>query len=660
MLTGALSSLVKIIHLYMDFLLNHNKKLREYRVRKILKEAIEPEEILLDAAKAPELEDQKIEVPIRPKTFRLFLWLIVAVFLVLVGQSFYLQIIKGATYGQMAERNSIRSFPIFASRGIIYDRTMKQLVYNVPSFDLVVTPQDLPKDLSQRNLVIGHVANIVGLAEEEIVGQIEKFDFRVAQSFSLSSNLEHEKVLVLESQIAGLPGFRIENNAVRQYIFSPYLSNVLGYLGKMAAGDLKNNPDYFMTEKIGKDGLEQAYEKILRGQPGEKLIEVDAQGRQKSLLSESEPKDGLGLVLTIDNELQKQIYEKLKKTVGKLGLKKAAAVAIDPRSGGVLALVSLPSFDNNIFAGSLSVDDYANLKNDPNQPLFNRALSGQYAPGSTVKPFIGAAALQEGVISKYTTIFDPGELVLANQYNPEIIYRFPDWKAHGTVDIYTAIAQSCDVFFYTIGGGYGNIEGLGLERLEEYFGLFGFGAKLGIDLPGEASGLVPSAAWKKEAKNEQWYTGDTYHISIGQGDLLVTPLQLAAATASLANDGKLLAPHLVDKIIDSDKNIINTIQSKILRANFVSSENLDVIKKGMRQAVTVGSAHLLNDLTIPVAAKTGTAQVAGQKNPNAWVSLFAPYDNPQIALVILVENAGEGSQVAVPIAKEILEEYFNK
>jgi len=644
----------------MDFLLNHNKKLRNYRVRQIVKEAIEPEEILLDAAKAPELENQKIEVPIRPKTFKLFLWLIVAGFLVLAGQSFYLQIIKGATYGQMAERNSVRSFPIFASRGIIYDRTMKQLVYNVPSFDLVVTPQDLPKDLARRNSIIKQVASITSLTEIEISHQIEKFDFRVTQSFSLSSNLEHEKVLVLESQIAELPGFRIENNAVRQYIFSPYLSNVLGYTGKMTTEDLKNNPDYFMTEKIGQEGLEQSYEKILRGQPGEKLIEVDAQGRQKNLLSESEPKDGQGLVLAIDNELQKNLYEKLKETLERMGLKKAAAVAIDPRNGGVLALVSMPSFDNNLFAGNLSADGYISIKDDLNQPLFNRAVSGQYAPGSTAKPLIGAAALQEKVITKSTTIFDPGELVLVNQYNPEIIYRFPDWKAHGTVDIYDAIAQSCDVFFYTIGGGYGNIEGLGLERLEKYFELFGFGAELGIDLPAEATGLVPDAAWKEKTKNEQWYTGDTYHISIGQGDLLVTPLQLAAATAALANGGKLLAPYLVDKIIDSDKNTINTIQSKILRENFISSENLDVIKKGMRQAVTVGSAHLLNDLAIPVAAKTGTAQVAGQKNPNAWVSLFAPYDNPQIALVILVEDAGEGSQVAVPIAREILEKYFNK
>ncbi len=640
--------------------MSQNKKLQDYRVKKNLKTSIEPEEILPDATKPPELEDRKIEVPIKPKTFRLFGILILAGFLILAGQTAYLQIVRGSTYRELAENNRTRSFPLFASRGIIYDRFQKPLVSNIPSFNLVATPQDLPNDMAQRTAVIEKVVDILGRSKEEITEQLKNFDFKIRQSFSVADNLEHEKILAIETQLTNLPGFRIEENAVRQYAFASYFSHILGYLGEQEAQEIKDNPDYFITEKIGKDGLEQAYEKILRGQPGEKLIEVDAQGRQKSLLSESEPKDGRGLVLTIDNELQKQLYEKLKETLGRLGLKKAAAVAIDPRSGGVLALVSLPSFDNNIFAQGLPAEKYLDLISDVDQPFFNRAIAGQYAPGSTIKPIIGAAALEEKVVSKSTTIFDSGEITLVNQYNPEIVYHFLDWKAHGAVNIYSAIAQSCDVFFYTVGGGYGNIEGLGIERLEKYFKLFGFGAELGIDLPGESSGLVPSAVWKEETKNEQWYTGDTYHISIGQGDLLVTPLQLAAATAVIANGGKLLAPHLVDKIVDSDKNIIKATEPKIIRENFISSENLDVIRKAMRQTVTAGSALLFNELRVPVAAKTGTAQVAGQKKPNAWVRVFAPYTNPEIVLVVLLEEAGEGSQVAVPIAKDVLNWYFNK
>ena len=640
-----------------------SQKFKRYRVKKNLKVLIEPEEILLDAAKAPELDDQKIEVPIRPKIFQIFFGIIFVSFLILAGQTFYLQIVKGSSFQQLSERNSTRSLPIFASRGIIYDYAQKQLVYNVPGFDLVVMPQDLPQDEGQRYSVISKVAAILGKPEQDIkdaIDKLKKSNFKSSQSSNVATNIEHDKILTLETQLPNLPGFRIEESAVRQYLFAPYFSQILGYMGKLEAADLQTNPDYFMTEKIGKSGLEYSYEEILRGQPGEKLIEVDSLGRQKAVLSETKPKNGSGLILTLDSELQSFLASRLTEKLKSTQLNKAAAVAINPKDGGILALVSLPSFDNNIFTNGLSSKVYADLVSDPNQPFFDRAIAGQYAPGSIIKPIIGASALQEGVINKSTTIFDTGELVLVNQYNPAIVYRFPDWKAHGEVNIYSAIAQSCDVFFYAVGGGYGSIKGLGLDRLDNYFHLFGLGEKLGIDLPGESTGLVPTAEWKKEEKGEDWYTGDTYHLSIGQGDLLITPLQMAAATAAIANGGRLFVPHLVDKIVDSDKNVINAIEPKIIRDNFISSENLDIITKAMRQTVTAGSALLLNGLPVPVAAKTGTAQVAGQANSNAWVSVFAPYNDPKIVLVILIENSGEGSQVAVPVARDVLEWYFNK
>lgn len=634
---------------------------KKYFIKRTFKESIEPEEILLDAEKSSEMAEQRIEVPIKQWVFKFFLCAVILGFLILVAQSFRLQIMNGAYYKSLAEKNRTRSIPIFASRGIIYDKSMKQLVFNSPCFDLVLNPLDLPHSLEDRQVVFKRVIDLAGFNREEIDGIFKNIDLKSFQPVLIAGNLEHEKVLKLEANLDQLPGFRIEKNITREYSDPFYFSHILGYMGKLGADEIRKNQDYFLTEKIGKNGLEFFYEKTLRGLPGEKLFEVDSLGDWKSQIVENQPQNGLNLVLFLDGDLQKKLYDSIGKVLQSNKLKKASAVAIDPKTGGILAMVSFPSFDNNIFAQGISTKDYTLLINDSAQPLFNRSVSGQYSPGSTIKPMIGAAALQEKVVLASTKINDPGELVLVNQYNPNIVYRFPDWKTHGIVDIYSAIAQSCDVYFYTIGGGYGNIKGLGIDNLEKYFKLFGMGEPLGVDFPGEANGLVPDPQWKESVKKEQWFTGDTYHLSIGQGDLLVTPLQLAAATASLANGGKLLAPRLVDKIIDSDKNVITQIVTpEILRENFIDPNYLSIIKKAMRQTVTGGSAILLNDLKINVAGKTGTAQVAGQKNSNAWFTAFAPYDNPQIALVILVEDAGEGSQISVPIAKDVLEWYFSK
>lgn len=644
----------------MDNFFNSNKKLTGLKIRTIFKESIEPEEILLDASKSSDLEDRRIEVPIKLKTFKIFSLVILAVFLILFGRAAYTQIWQGQYFKDLAEKNRTRSLPIFASRGIIYDKNFKQLVFNAPSFNLVVSLPDLPRDLNDRQIVVARAAELAGVPEDEILNDISGINLKYGSSAIVLDGLEHEKLLKLETQINELPGFRLEQDAARQYVEAPKYSHILGYLGRMTESDIEQNPSYFLTEKIGKNGLEAIYEEILRGQPGRRFLEVDSLGRLKGEVAEQKPQDGQGLLLAVDSRLQEALYDSVKNVLRDRRLKKAAALALDPKTGGILAMVSFPDFDNNLFAQWLSAKDYDKLLNDPAQPLFNRAISGQYAPGSTIKPLIGSAALQEKVISPATKIFDSGELVLINQYNPDIVYRFADWKAHGVVDIYSAIAQSCDVFFYTIGGGYGNIKGLGVDRLAQYFKLFGLGGILGIDLPGEAKGLVPDEQWKQSVKKEDWYTGDTYHVSIGQGDLLATPLQLAVATAAIINGGKIMAPRVVDRIIDSDKNIIKTIEPKIIRQAFIDEANLAVIKKAMRQTVTDGSAFLLNDLPVAVGAKTGTAQLAGNQNSNAWGVAFAPYDNPQMVLVVLAEGAGEGSQVAIPVIKEALQEYYNR
>jgi len=637
-----------------------NEKLARYRVKKTFKESIEAEEILLDATRSDQLGGQKIEVPISRNNFKFFLGIISLGFIIFSAQAAYLQIFRSDYFGQAAENNYIRSLPILASRGIIYDRSMKQLVYNIPSFDLVISLQDLPAATNERLSIMGEISRLTGVNQEEIEDILRKAETKRSPVAIVLEALDHETLLELEEKINNWPGFKIEKNISRQYVSPLSLSHVLGYMGKLSLAEVENNPAYFLTEKIGKNGLEAFYEKVLRGTPGEKLVEVDATGRLKRDISENKPQDGRSLMLSLDGFLQESFFSAVSKSLENRKLKKAAVVAIDPKTGGILAMLSFPVFDNNSFAQGLTTKTYAELTQSVDRPLFNRAISGQYAPGSTIKPLIGAAAIQEKVVTPLTKVNDSsGELVILNQYSSEVAYRFGDWKIHGVVDLYSAIAQSCNVYFYTVGGGYGNIKGLGVEKLEKYFKSFGLGKTLGIDLAGEGNGLVPSPAWKKQFKNEPWYIGDTYHISIGQGDLLATPLQMAVATAAIVNGGKIIQPHLVDKIIDSDKNVIETIKPAVLSKDFISQANLSVIKDAMRQTVTAGSARLLNDLSIAVGAKTGTAEVVGQKNTNAWATAFAPFDDPQIVVVVLIENAGEGSQVAVPIIREVLEKYFN-
>ncbi len=636
-----------------------NKKFAKYRVRRIFKETVEPEEILLDATKAPVLEDQKIEVPIKRAIFQIFFSLFFVIIFLLTIKTAQLQLIQGEELAAAAEKNRLRILPIFASRGIIYDQAGQQLVYNAPSFSLILLPRELSKTLNQQRETVKKISELLNISAETIWGVISQAQSKAVSTAVVANDLDHEALLRWRAADEDFPGFQIEQNISRQYVDGSYFSQLIGYLGKLDVADLAEHANYSLNEKIGKNGLESFYEETLRGQPGQFLSEVDALGKTTREIAQKPPQDGQGLILAIDSRLQKSLQDNLQQTLKRLGLKKAVAVALRPGDGGVLALVSLPTFDNNIFSRSVSEEDYEKIFASSDQPLFNRAITGQYAPGSTVKPLIGAAALQEKIITPTTKVFDPGEITVVNQYNSQILYRFADWQAHGVVDLYSAIAQSCDVYFYTIGGGYGSIKGLGLEKLVKYFKFFGLGQNLGFDLPGEKAGLVPDEDWKKRVKEEAWYIGDTYHLSIGQGDLLVTPLQLAVATAAIVNSGKVMVPHLVDKIVDSDKNIIKIIEPKVLIQGFIDEKNLDIIKEGMRQTVTDGSARLLNDLTVTLGAKTGTAQVAGQSQPNAWVTVFAPFDKPEIVLVVLVENSGEGSQVAAPVARAVLEEYFN-
>jgi len=574
------------------------------------------------------------------------------VFLLILSRVFYLQIVKGSYYSEMAQDNRIRFTSLKAPRGIIFDRSGKRLVQNVSSFDAIVIPADLSRDIKEREEDEKELAEIFNMNDQNVRTIVESQDMEMLEPVLIKENISQEEALVFAEKKVGLEGFYLDQTAIRQYEDGTYFSSIMGYSGKIGKEELDKQKDYLMTDSIGKTGLEYSYEKYLRGQHGRQEVEVDSAGNIKKNFGVKNPVNGSDLYLSIDADLQKKIVDSLSNVLSETDTKTAAAVAIDPQNGEVLALVNLPSYDNNLFAKGISQEDYKSLISDENKPMFNRAVSGEYPPGSTFKPIVAAAALEEKAISSETSVNCSGGIHIGS-------YSFPDWKTHGVTDVRKAIAESCDVFFYSIGGGWGDIPGLGIDRIKKYANLFGLGKISGIDIPGEAKGLVPDQSWKQERIGEKWYIGDDYHCSIGQGFDTATPLQLANLTAALSNGGVVYQPHIVRKIQNSSGSE-EKIEPKIMDKNFISSSNMEVVKQGMRQTIVSGSARSLNDLSVPVAGKTGTAQFGSEGKTHGWFISFAPYDNPQIAMAILVEGGGEGSSTAVPVTKEIYKWYFEE
>lgn len=616
------------------------------------REEIAFEEILLDNNK----EGGRIDHFFDAKKIKNLQKVFFLVMLFLIGRLTYLQVVKGDFYSSISEQNYIRTVDIKSSRGIIYDRNMSQIVFNVPVFDLVLTPADFFKDRSNVQTNMSIMAEVLGISKDEFHSKISDAikDPTSYQSILIMENIEKEKALVIDEKIKNVGGVKLENSAIRKYVDGSYFSDIIGYSGRINQKELDSNPDYLLTDTIGKEGLELSYEQELRGVYGKQEVEVNSLGQVNRSIQSQKPYSGSDLVLNIDAELQKRLYDEIAKMNEKYPSSTGgSAVAIDPRDGSVLALVSYPSYDNNIFAKGITSAEYSALLNDANRPLFNRVIAGEYPPGSTFKPMMAAAALQEKVISPTRRIADSGSINVGG-------WVFVDWKAHGEVDLVKAIAQSCNVYFYTVGGGYGDISGLGGERIKKYANLFGMGNPTGIDIPGEKSGLIPDENWKREVKDEPWYIGDTYHMSIGQGDVLATPLQIANYTAAVANGGTLYEPHLVDKILDIDGNVVREIEPKVIGKDFIDAENIAWVQKGMRENVVSGSGMSISALDVESAGKTGTAQYAGNQKSHAWYTVYAPYKNPEIVMAIMIEGGGEGHLASVPIAKNILHWYFGE
>lgn len=633
-----------------------------YYVRRSEKWTIEPEETLLDRESAERLEYTRMETPVGKRSFAYLFFFIVCVLSIFVGRVIYLQVERADMYMSLAVQNKTRNYPILAHRGIIYDRYMSPLVENIPSFDIVTIPADLPRNKDERERMIRELAGLVGVLEEELLLEFTRLKLAEINPMVVRENVQRELALLLETRLDDFPGIELKKNAVRKYSDGESLAHVLGYIGRVSPTELSDNRTFSPIDYAGKVGVELSYDKYLRGVNGVLEREVDAAARLKKEEQVTEETTGMNLVLTIDAGLQKKMTEVLTRTLENTpDATGIAAVALEPKTGEILSLVSLPSFDNNMFSDATAREEFKRRGQSSGSPFFNRAVSGLYPPGSSIKPFMALAALQEGIVTERTKVNSTGAVVIRSPYNPDVSTSFRDWKegGHGLVNVYRAIAESVNTYFFAIGGGYGDIEGLGIDRIKQYLVSFGFGMPTGVDIKEETTGVVPDRAWKEKALSERWVLGDTYNVSIGQGNLLVSPLQLARAYAALANSGTLLKPFIVRSVADADKNAIHEYKPEITSEELVSKEHFSVIRSALREAVTDGTARRLADLKVAVAGKTGTAQ-AGSNKTHAWFASFAPYNKPEIVLIILAENGGEGSQVAVPAAHEIYQWYFSE
>lgn len=601
---------------------------------------ITPEDIFLDK------EDTKFYIIAYKNNLILILsyFLIGILALVIWVRIFNLQVSGNQNQEDLLENPSSGQKYINSIRGNIYDRNGKTLAFNNANFNLIFNPKDLPKDDSERKSVIEQAKYFFDITEEDIEKAIDSNGSNII----LKTNISKEKAILYQVEGNNLFGFSIEENQIREYIDAEYFSHIIGYVGKLTEKEIMDNPKYLRNGIIGKEGIEKQYESLLKGDYGLKFV------RNNENVVVRDPINGSNIYLSIDADLQKFFADQIKLVLDEKKLTKASGIIINPKNGEILSMVSLPSYNNNDFIGGISQEKYETLINNKDNPLLNRCIAGLYSPASTVKPLLAGAFLQEGVVDTKTEINDPlGKLIVPNQYSPDNPTIFPDWKIHGKSNIYKAIASSVNVFFYTFSGGTQDKKGIGIEKLVDYYSKYGFGDKTGLDLPGEKEGLIANPKWKKETFGEDWRLGDTYNISIGQGGMLATPIQIINGISYIANGGKLNQPQLL--LAEGNLENKNKID-KIKRENIISPENLKIVQDGMRQTVLDGTAYQLKDLPFSSAAKTGTAQTGAERN-NSFFTAYAPFENPELAIIVLIEEGQEGYLTSIPVARNVLEWY---
>ena len=583
---------------------------------------------------------------------------VLSLFGLLFLRFFYLQVIQHGHYSTLAEANRISVLPIAPHRGIIVDRNGIQLAHNYSAYTLEITPSKVP-DL---DTTIEELASVVEISPRDrrrfrkLLEENKRFE-----SLPIRTRLSDEEISRFAAHRYRFPGVEAKARLFRHYPQGDMFSHVVGHIGRINQKEVDQLEtedrlaNYRGSDYIGKTGLEQSYEKFLHGTTGVEEVEVDSGGRAVRTLSRTPPVSGNNLVLNLDAKLQEIAYNAF-------GERRGALVAIDPATGGILTFVSKPGFDPNLFVDGIDPQSWAELNGSIDKPLLNRAAAGTYPPGSTFKPFMALAALFYGKRTPQQAISDPGYYMFGG-------HRFRDDKVggHGMVDMYKSIVVSCDTYYYVLAND------LGIDPISRFMGLFGFGSRTGIDIGGESAGLLPSSDWKMRRFKQKWYAGETISVGIGQGYNSYTPLQLASATATLANDGVMFRPHIVNYIEDIRTRKKSSIEPKPLRDLGLKPEHLKVIKDALIGVNKEGtSARVFADAPYVSAGKTGTAQVIAIKQNEKYVEsrvaerhrdhalfiAYAPADKPTIAIAVVAENSGFGARAAAPIARQVLDYYL--
>jgi penicillin-binding protein 2 len=584
--------------------------------------------------------------PVNDGKYRWCKRIILLALIVLCMRLFDLQILKGDEMKRLSEQNRVRVKKILAPRGMVYDRKGKVVADTRPSFNLYLIREDI-RDFNQ---TVDGLARLLDLDREDLIVRLkEARDYPSSFPVKIESDLNKDQVAKVEANKFYLPGVIIQIEPKRNYPYAIMLSHVLGYVSEISSEELKakENKQYAPGDYIGKFGLEKAYETYLRGIDGEQRVEVDATGREVRVLDTVEPVAGNSLHLNIDMDLQMAVEKAFEG-------KKGGCIVTDPRSGGVLVLVSRPAFDPNQLSSGATKEYWAKVATDKTHPLQNRVTQGRFPPGSTFKPVLALKALEQGIINDNTSFSCHGGFFYGNRV-------FKCWRkeGHGSVAVHRGLVESCDVFFYNLG------LKLGVDAIHEMAETIGLTKVTGIDLPGEKAGVVPSTAWKLKTYGEKWYEGETVSVSIGQGAVWLTPLQLQQLSSFIANEGVTFKPQIVNKIVSPQGKVLKVFEPAMLTNTKMSKQAMAVVKDGMKGVVNEsrGTAYASRSAIASISGKTGTAQSASLgagKGDHAWFVAFAPSEDPVLSMAILVEFGGHGASMSAPIAKIVTESYFKE
>jgi penicillin-binding protein 2 len=580
--------------------------------------------------------------PAAPMKYKWSKLVLVITMVILSLRLWDLQIMRGSEMRKLSEQNRIRVKKVIAPRGVMFDTQGRVLADTRPSFNLYITPEDI-KDFSQ---TVDGVAQLLGINREEILDKLKMASgFPPSFPVKIKPDVTKDELAKVEAHRVYLPGVSIQIEPKRNYPYGKMMAHMLGYVSEINGDELKTSEhkDYSPGDYIGRYGLERTYETYLRGVDGEKRVEVDAMGREVRTLDIIEPTAGNNLYLNVDLDTQ-QIVEN-----GFEG-KRGGAVVLDPKTGGVIALVSRPAFDPNKFASGITKEDWKTIAMDPLHPLQNRATQGRYPPGSTFKIVSALKALELGTVNEQTSFGCRGGFAFGKRV-------FKCWKkgGHGGVAVHRGIVESCDVYFYNVG------LKLGVDRIHEMADAIGLGKITGIDLPGEKNGVVPSTEWKMKTFKEPWYEGETVSVSIGQGAVWLTPLQMVQLSAFVANEGVTFKPQIVHKIVSPEGKTVKLFEP-VMKTNVkLKKDVFRIVKEGMKGVVNEpsGTAYSNRVQNVNMSGKTGTAQSSSTgKGDHAWFIAYAPAEDPTAAMSILVEMGGHGGSQSAPVAKAVTENLF--